>query len=62
MMMNEIVGIMDMDGFVVERKFYCEELGLLKVGNDIARSYFFDMGLQWCNLSEKEKRSCTYVI
>ena len=62
-MASEIVGIMDMDGFVVgKKKFYCKELGLLKVGDDTARSYFFDMGIHWSSLSEKDRRSCAYVI
>ena len=40
----------------------CKELGLLKVGDVTARSYFFDLGIQWSDLTEKDKRSCAYVI
>ena len=61
-MMNDIVGVIDKNGFVIERKFYCKELGLLKVGDDTARSYFFDLGIQWCKLTEKDRRSCAYLI
>ena len=34
-----------MDGFSVERKFICKELGIIEVGNDEAKSLFFDIGL-----------------
>ena len=60
--MSDIVGIMDMDGFVIEKKFFCKELGLLKVGNNMVRSYFFDLGIRWSDLSEKDKRSSLYLI
>ena len=34
--MNDVVGIIDMDGFMIEKKFYCKELGVLKVGEEEA--------------------------
>ena len=60
--MNNIVGIIDMDGFLIRKKFYCKELGILKVGNDNAKSYFFDLGIQWNELTEQEKKTCNYVM
>ena len=45
-----------MDGFLVKKKFYCKELGILKVGNENAESYFFDLGIQWNELTEQEKK------
>ena len=38
--LNDIVAVMDMDGFTVNKKFYCKEMGLLKVGDIAARSFF----------------------
>ena len=60
--MNNIVGIIDMDGFPIGKKFYCKELGVLKIGDDNARSYFFDLGINWNDLSEKHKKTCAYII
>ena len=60
--MNNIVGIIDMDGFLIRKKFYCKELGILKAGNDNAESYFFDLGIQWNELTEQEKKTCNYVM
>jgi hypothetical protein len=45
--MNSIV---DMDGFYVNGKFYCKELGLIKIGNSEPSSFFFDIGLRWNEL------------
>ena len=59
--LNDIVAVMDMDGFTVNKKFYCKEMGLLKVGDIAARSFFFDLGIRWRDLSPKDRRSCNYV-
>ena len=59
--MEKEVGILDMDGYTVERKFYCKQLGMLKVGDAYVKSIFFDTGLRWSNLSEKDIRSAVYV-
>ena len=40
-MTSDIVGIMDMDCFVINKRFYCKELGLMKVGDVVA---IIDMG------------------
>ena len=60
--LSDVVGIIDMDGFIVIGKFYCKELGLLKIGEAAARSILFDTGLRWFDLSEKDKRTCKYVM
>ena len=52
--LSDVVGIIDMDGFMVKGKFYCKELGLLKVGDATARSFFFDIGIRWSNLTAKD--------
>ena len=51
-----------MDGFHINKKFYCKEAGILEVGQDVANSFFFDIGIQWGGLHEKDKRSCRYVM
>ena len=38
--LSDVVGIIDMDGFTIEKEFYCKELGIFKVGDLAARSYF----------------------
>ena len=59
--MNNVVGIIDMDGFTVTRKFYCRELGMIKVDEDVAKSYLFDIGIRWVDLSPKDRKSCMFV-
>ena len=59
--LKDVVTVMDMDGFVINKKFYCKELGLLKVGDVVARSYFFDLGIRWSELLGKDRRTCAYV-
>ena len=51
--MNNIVGILDMDGFKVNKTFYCRELGLINVDEDTGTSYHFNTGLDWSDLSVK---------
>ena len=36
--LSDVVGIPDMDGFMVNGRFYCKELGLFKIGEAMARS------------------------
>ncbi len=61
-MVERVVGIIDMDGFVVRKRFLCKELGIWRFGDVYASSYFFDIGLNWFELLEKEKRHCWYVM
>ena len=60
--MDDIIGIIDMDGFSLGKNFYCKELGVLKVDDDNAYSYFFDLGIRWNDLTVKYKKTCIYVI
>lgn len=53
--------IIDMDGFLVGKTFHCKELGVLKVGEDAATSYFFDIGVRWRGLTPKQPRRCMFV-
>ena len=59
---SDAVGIIDMDGFLISKRFYCKELGLMRVGDTTARSVFFDIGVRWDELSAKDKKTCGYVM
>ena len=59
--MNDVVGIIDMDEFMIEKKFYCKELGVLKVGEEEASSFIFDMGIRWRDLTPKQQRQCMFL-
>ena len=48
--------------FFTEMKALCKELGLLKVGEDTASSFFFDIGVRWSDLSQKDERHCKFLI
>ena len=56
----DIVAIMDMDGYI-NKKILCKELGFLKVGDAVAQSFTFDIGIRWSDLSPKDQRSSRYV-
>lgn len=60
--LGNVIGIMDMDGFYINGRFYCKELGMFEVGNVYAESYLFDINMKWSELNEKAKRQCYYVI
>ena len=60
--MENIVGVIDMDGFRIQKRFLCKELGLLKVGDDTASSFVFDIGVRWSDLDKKDTRCCKYLI
>ena len=60
--LSDVAGIIDMDGFMVNGKFYCKELGIIKIGEASARSIFFYTGLRWIDLNAKDKRTCKYVM
>ena len=59
--MNNIMGIIDMDGFTIERKFYCKELGMIKRGDDEGKTYLFDIGLCWETLTVKDRKNCMFL-
>lgn len=52
---------MDMDGYYVKNRFFCKELGLLKIGDTEATSFFFNTNLRWSELNEKERKACRFV-
>ena len=39
--LSDIVGILDMDGFLISKRSYCKELRLMRAGDTTARSGFF---------------------
>ena len=51
----------NMDGFQIGKNFFCKELGVIKVGDSEASSLFFDIGLHWNELNDKDKRTCNFV-
>lgn len=59
--LQDVIGIMDMDGFCVNKKFFCKELGILRVGNVYAKSYLFNTNLKWNELDEKTKWHCLFL-
>ena len=60
--MDHIIAIIDMDGFPVQNNFLCKELGILKVGEQQARSFFFDIGFHgYKQLDPKDRKTCRYV-
>ena len=59
--LSDAVAVMDVDGFTVNKKFYCKELDLLRVGDITAQSFFFDLGIRWGDLTSKDRTSCNYV-
>jgi hypothetical protein len=58
--LRNVLGVLDMDGFYIEG--YCKELGMWRVGDVYAKSYFFYIGVKWGELNEKARRQCRYVI
>ena len=59
--LSDVVGILDMDGFLINKKFFCKELGMFKVGDLAARSFFFYLGIRWADLCAKDRKSCCMV-
>jgi hypothetical protein len=59
--LTNIAAVIDMDGFFVNKSFFCKELGFLSVGDATAQSFFFDTGLQWNDPTPKDQRACRYV-
>ena len=60
--MNTIGGIIDMDGFTIDRIFYCKEIGMLNLKEEVAVSYHFKIPFKWSDLSSKDKKSCAYLF
>ena len=58
--LSDVVAILDMDGFLINKKFLCKELGIIRVGDAAARSYFFDIEVNWRDLSVKDRKTCAY--
>ncbi len=50
-----------MEGFLVGETFYCKELGTLKVGEEEASSFLFDIGIRWRDLTPKKQRQSMFV-
>ena len=59
--MNHIAGIIDMDGFTISKKFYCRELGMFNIKKDVGVSIHFDIGIRWGDLTNKDKKTCSFL-
>ena len=59
--MDSITGVMDMDGFIVEKLFYCKELAMIKKNETYATSILSNLGLEWSQLNEKDKKSACFL-
>ena len=54
-----------MDGFSIKKRFYCKELGILRIGDAAAQSVFFDIGVKWAELGLPPtymNRSCDWLL
>jgi hypothetical protein len=56
-----IVGIIDLDGFCIQKTFFCRELGVITHGDTYGTSFHFNTPLQFAKLSEKDKIQVKYV-
>ena len=59
--MEQTVGVIDMDGFVIDKTFYCKELDVLQVGEDEGGSYPVDIGVCWHDLTIKQQKHCMFL-
>ena len=59
--LSNFVGVIDMDGFMINGRFYCKEPRALRVGDAAASSFLFDIGVRWDDLTPKDRRTCRYV-
>ena len=59
--MNTIGGIIDMDGSKINKKFYCKELGTLRMDKEVVVSWHFDIGIEWADLTYKDQKACMYL-
>ena len=45
--LSNVVGVTDMDDFMINGRFYCKELGALRVGDAVACLFLFDIRVRW---------------
>ena len=60
--MNTIGGIIDMDGFTINKTFYCKEIGMLNINEEVAVSHHFKIPFTCHDLTEKDQKSCYYLF
>ena len=60
--MNNIVGILDLDGYTINKKFLCREPTIIKADQYTGTSYHFDIGIRWGDLTLKDRKSCMYRV
>ena len=50
-----------MDGFLIGKKFYRKEIGMLEIGKEEALSFIFDLNIHWKDLSPKQQKECMFL-
>ncbi len=56
-----IIGILDLDGFFVQKTFFCRELGIITYGDTYGTSFHFNTTLCYENLSKKDKINVDFL-
>jgi hypothetical protein len=56
-----IVGILDLDGFFVQKTFFCRELGIIACEDTYGTSFDFNTTLSYGKLNEKDKINTQFL-
>jgi hypothetical protein len=56
-----IVGIIDLDGFCIQKTFFCREIGLITHGDTYGTSFHFNTPLRYEELSIKDRFQVKYL-
>jgi hypothetical protein len=56
-----IVGILDLDGFFVQKTFFCRELGIITHRDTYGTSFHFNTPLSYEKLNEKDKIQAKFL-
>ena len=56
-----IIGILDLDGFFVQKTFFCRELGIITHEDTYGTSFHFNTTLHYEELNEKDKTNVNFL-
>ncbi len=56
-----IIGILDLDGFFVQKTFFCRELGIITHEDTYGTSFHFNTTLRYEELNEKDKTNVNFL-
>ncbi len=56
-----IIGVVDLDGFFVEKSFFCRELGIIAYEDTYGTSFHFKTKLSDKNLNKKDKTNAKFL-